>query len=49
MNDIPEIDFWKSLDDRMKFEVRFSASDDCTLSYIDYLDTKKSKESYEGP
>ena len=33
----------------MKVEMRFTASDDCTLAYIDFLDIKKNKESYEGP
>ena len=30
-------------------EIRFTSSEDYTLAYIDYVDLKKNKDSYEGP
>jgi hypothetical protein len=33
----------------MKTELRFTASDDYTLGFVDFIDIKRNKESYEGP
>lgn len=45
------IDYIKSLEERMRhtIEVRFTSTPDYTLAYIDFLDNKRLKESYEGP
>jgi hypothetical protein len=43
------LDFWKSYEDQINIELRFTASDDCTLGYLDFLDIKRQKESFERP
>jgi hypothetical protein len=40
------MDFWISVDDQLNIEVRFTASDDYTLGFIDFLDTKRTRDSY---
>jgi hypothetical protein len=44
-----KMEFWKSVDDKLNIEVRFTASDDCTLAFIDFLDTKKTRDSFQKP
>ena len=41
-----KMEFWKSVDDKLNIEVRFTASDDFTLGFIDFLDTKKTRDSF---
>lgn len=43
------LDFWKLIEDKVNIELRFTSSDDYSIGYIDFLDIKKTKDSYEGP
>jgi hypothetical protein len=44
-----KIDFWRTVEDKMSIELRFTSTEDYTIGYIDFLDTKKTKDTYEGP
>jgi len=46
-----QVDFWKEIEDQMKnpIEIKFTASDDYSLAYIDFIDLRKEKGQYEGP
>lgn len=44
-----KIDFWKSYEDLMNIELRFTSSDDKTLAYVDFLDTKKTRDMFDKP
>lgn len=44
-----KLDFWRSYEDQINIELRFTASDDCSLGYLDFLDTKRSKETFDRP
>lgn len=41
-----KMEFWNSVDDKLNIEVRFTASYDYTLGYIDFLDTKRTRDSF---
>jgi hypothetical protein len=41
-----KMDFWKNVDDQLNIELRFTASDDYTLGYIDFLNTKRSRDQF---
>lgn len=49
INEAEKIDFWKSVDDKMSIELRFTSTEDYTLGYLDFIDIKKTKVSYDGP
>jgi|LauGreDrversion4_2_1035121.scaffolds.fasta_scaffold30028_2 hypothetical protein len=44
-----KMDFWRSYEDQISIELRFTGSKDYTLGYLDFLDTKRQKESFERP
>ena len=44
-----KVDFWRAYEDQINIELRFTASDDYTLGYLDFLDTNRSKESFDRP
>lgn len=49
INEAEKIEFWKSVDDKMSIELRFTSSEDFTLGYLDFIDVKKTKDTYDGP
>jgi len=44
-----KIDFWKNYEDSVNIELRFTSSDDFTLGYVDFLDTKRTRDTYDKP
>ena len=44
-----KIDFWKSYEDQLNIELRFTSSDDYTLAYVDFLDIKRTRDMFDKP
>lgn len=44
-----KLEFWRNVEDKMNIELRFTSSEDYTLGYMDFLDTRITKDAYEGP
>ena len=44
-----KLDFWRTYEDQVNFEMRFTSSDDYTLGYLDFLDIKRNKDSFDKP
>lgn len=49
INESDNVEFWNQLEDKLNIELRFTSSDDYTIAYVDFIDIKKTKETYEGP
>jgi len=41
------LDFWKDQIDKASIEIRFTACKDYSLGYLDFIDTRLSKDSFE--
>lgn len=44
-----KISFWRNFEDQLNIELRFTSSDDYTLGYVDFLDTRRTKDSFDRP
>jgi hypothetical protein len=42
-----KIDFWKAYEDNMNIELRFTSSEDYSLAYLDFLDVKRTKDTFD--
>lgn len=43
------LDFWKDQEDCEKIEIRFTACKDYQLAYMDFIDTRLTKDAYDRP
>lgn len=41
------IDIWRGYEDQTNIELRFTASDDYTLGYVDFLDLRRTKDVFD--
>jgi len=49
INEADRLEFWRLMEDKLNIELRFTSSDDYSIAYVDFIDIKKTKDSYEGP
>jgi hypothetical protein len=49
ISEADKIDFWRSYEDQINIELRFTSTDDYTLSYVDFLDTKRTRDAFDRP
>jgi hypothetical protein len=45
--EVGRLGFWKNLEDELKIELRFTSNEDYTLAFVDFLDTRLTKDAFD--